>query len=77
METSTGVAGRSMNMNLGKLWEVVKGRAAWYAVVHGAAKSEHNLAREQQLPGACSSSGMKAAEEHALGYFWFTAVWES
>ena len=29
----------STDMSLSKLWEVVKGREAWHAVVHGAAKS--------------------------------------
>ena len=29
----------SMNMNLSKLWEIVKDREAWYASVHGVAKS--------------------------------------
>ena len=28
-----------MNMNLGKLWEMVKDRDAWCAAVHGATKS--------------------------------------
>ena len=28
-----------MNMNLGKLWEMVRDRAAWCASVHGTAKS--------------------------------------
>ena len=28
----------SMNMNLSKLQEMVKGRVAWSAVVHGVAK---------------------------------------
>ena len=29
----------SMNVNLSKLWEMVKDREAWRAAVHGAAKT--------------------------------------
>ena len=29
----------SMNMNLSKLWEIVKDRGAWQAAVHGVIKS--------------------------------------
>ena len=29
----------SMDMNLGKLWEIVDDRGAWHAAVHGATKS--------------------------------------
>ena len=30
----------SMEMNLKKLWEIVKDRKAWHAVIHGVAKSQ-------------------------------------
>ena len=30
----------SMDMNLSKLWEMVKDREAWHAAVHGAEKSQ-------------------------------------
>ena len=30
----------AMNMNLSKLWEMVRGRDAWCAAVHGVAKSQ-------------------------------------
>ena len=33
----------SMNMSLSKLWEMVKGREAWRAAVHGVTKSQTQL----------------------------------
>ena len=30
----------AMNMNLGKLWEVVRDREVWCATVHGVARSQ-------------------------------------
>ena len=31
------------DMNLGKLWEIVRDREAWYAPVHGVTKSQTGL----------------------------------
>ena len=33
----------SVDMNLSKLWEIVKDRGAWHAAVHGATKSQMQL----------------------------------
>ena len=33
----------SMDMNLSKLWEIVKDKGTWSATVHGVAKSQTQL----------------------------------
>ena len=38
----------AMDMNLGKLWEMVKDRKAWCAAVYGLQRVGHDLATEQQ-----------------------------
>ena len=37
----------AMNMNLGNLWEMVRDREAWRAVVRGVTKSWTRLGTEQ------------------------------
>ena len=38
----------SVDMNLSKLWKMLKDREAWCAAFQGVAKSRHDLATEQQ-----------------------------
>ena len=33
----------AINMNLGKLWEIVRDREAWRAAVHGVAKNHTQM----------------------------------
>ena len=39
----------SMDMNSGKLWEMVSNRDAWRVAVHGVVKSETRLGVTEQL----------------------------
>ena len=38
----------SMNMNVSKLWEMVKVREAWHAAVHRLQRVRYNLVTKQQ-----------------------------
>ena len=38
----------SMDMNLSKLWEIVKDRGAWRFAVHGVQRVRHDLETEHQ-----------------------------
>ena len=43
----------SMDMNLGKLQEIVKDREAWHVAVCGVARAGHDLETEQQPTDVC------------------------
>ena len=43
-----GVTTNSMDMNLDKLWGMVRHRGVWYFAVHGSLRVGHDSATEQQ-----------------------------
>ena len=52
---------QSKNMSLSKLWEIVKDREAWHAVVHGVTKSRTRLSdwTELNIPVGLSTHLLK------------------
>ena len=43
VDEMVGCIVNTMNMSLSKFWEIVKGREAWHAAVHGVVKTQTRL----------------------------------
>ena len=58
----------SMDLNLRKLQEIVEDRGAWHAALHGVAKSQQDLATEQQGQLMLCPQYKKSGHHTSLGW---------
>jgi len=66
----------AMDMNLGKLWEMVRDREAWHAVVQDSHRVGHKWGAEQQ-PTPCPVLFLEDSctdKVHAIGHLIHTAL---
>ena len=53
----------SMDMSLGKLWEMAKDREAWHVVIHGVAKRRTRLRQLNNSNQSCKHRSMSEGRE--------------